>query len=142
MLAANLTNPLVILQQRSSKRTDWFDPLPLQDSLDTEVETRVIVPIAELYRRVASIEQVAAQLHAAHYVWAGFLVRQSDGEITISVKELPGQDGVLIVPVPNSQSPDQANMVPVGKVQNGSIVLDKSKLPQSAGRPVFFLAAP
>lgn len=142
MLAANLTSPLVVLQQRSSKRTDWFDPLPLQDSLDTEVETRVIVPIAELYRRVPSIEQVAAQLQAAHYVWAGFLVRQSDGEIAISVKELPEQDGVLITPVPNAQNPDEANMIPVGKVQNGSIVLDKSKQPLSAGRPVFFLAAP
>ncbi|HBJ36009.1 MAG TPA: hypothetical protein DDZ51_14925 [Planctomycetaceae bacterium] len=142
LLSANLTNPLVVLQQRSSKRANWFDPVPLQDSLDTEVETRVITPIAELYRRLPSVEQVAAQLIAGQYVWAGFLLRDSDGEITTSVKELPGKDGVLIVPVPNSQNPDQADMVPIGKVQNGSVLLEKTISPQSAGRPIFFLAAP
>jgi hypothetical protein len=142
LLSANLTNPLVVLQQRSSKRANWFDPSPLQDSLDAEVETRVIAPIAELYRRLPSIDQIIVQLNAGQYVWAGFLTRDPSGKINAAIKELPPKHGTLLVLKPSSQNPEQADMVPIGKVRDGSFVLDQTKSIQSAGRPIFFLADP
>jgi hypothetical protein len=142
LLSAKLTMQLLLLQQRSSKRANWFDPASLKDTLDAEVETQVIVAIAELYRSLPSIDQIAMELQSKHYVWSGLLLRDARGDITVSLKQVPDKQGLLFVAMRSSSQPDKADMVQIGSVQNGQVVLSPMKRVQSAGRPVFFLADP
>jgi hypothetical protein len=142
LLSAKLTMQLLLLQQRSPKRANWFDPEPLKDMLDADVESQVIAVIAELYRSLPSIDQIAMELQSKHYVWSGLLLRDARGDITVSLKQVPDKQGLLFVTMPSSSQPDKADMVQIGSVQNGLVVLSPMKRIQSAGRPVFFLAGP
>jgi hypothetical protein len=142
LLSEKLTGQLILLQQRSSKRATWYAPQPLKDSLDPDVEAQVIMSIAELFRSSSSIDQIATKLQSKQYVWSGLLLRDARGDIVVSLKQTPEQKGMLFVPVPGASQPDKPDMVQIGSLQSGQVVLSPMKRVQSAGRPVFFLADP
>lgn len=139
-MAQWMKSELLVLSERSKKRETWYEPAPLKDTLDDEVETTVIKRVANLYRSLPTVSSDAAALRKQRYTWTGCLIRSVDGTLEYhQERQVPG-DGKLFVAIASDESDDKTDIIEVGDVIAGEATLNAGRSNQMAGRPVFFIA--
>lgn len=138
-LASQLVQELLVLRSRAKNREFWFQPTTLLDTLDVEVESKVIQKVATLYRTRSTPMAEANLLQRKRYAWVGFLDREESGNIKAVINKAITQPGSLAITRPSINDPSKTDIMLVGMYDGSKASLTENKSEQIAGRPLFFL---
>jgi hypothetical protein len=138
-LAGQLVQELLVLRSRAKNREFWFEPTTLLDTLDVEVESKVIRKVATLYRTRLTPEAEANSLQRKRYTWVGFLDREASGTIKAIINKNGPVAGNLAVTRPSINDPAKTDIIFVGTYDGSRASLTENRSEQLAGRPLFFL---
>jgi|GEM_PF-3947333 len=138
-LSKQLVKELLVLRARSKEREHWYEPVKLNDALNPEVDAKVIMTVASLYRSRPQIADDIKALRRSQYAWIGVLLRDPSGRIESLITKPPSSDGRLLVVRASLEDSSKTDFVVVGHLANSKPVLDVGTADLIAGRPLFFI---
>lgn len=138
-LSQKLVKELLVLRARSKDRELWYEPGKPNDALDPEVDTKVIMTVANLYRSRPQVADDIKALRQSQYAWVGILLRNTSGKIEPLISKPPSNDGRLLVARASLEDSSKTDFVVVGRLANSTPVLDAGTADLIAGRPLFFI---
>jgi hypothetical protein len=135
----HLSAPISALKIREGTRQDWAVPQAPSDTLAPSVESEVIAPIATVFKTIEQDSQKISPATNLEYLWIGFLMRDSSGEIVGRVTQEPKESGDVYIMRPATENPSKVDITVVGKWETDTLRLDSNSGDLNAGRPLFLL---
>ncbi|MDB4759841.1 hypothetical protein OAG34_01360 [bacterium] len=140
MMQEKIAAPITALRVREGIRQQWAIPKPPDDKLVTSVLRDVLTPLALTFKELANDSPDLKQVAMLEYRWIGFLTRDYDGEILGSVPLSLKESGPVYIMRTAAENPSKLDIITVGKLEAGTLVLDQNSRELNAGRPLFFLS--